>query len=101
MMLSAYIRNDDYISIEMKNSSDKAPLSIAGKLVTTKGNPFHHGYGTKSMKRVIRKYDGTHEWDYNKTDRIFTTTAVVKVKNLKRRRHAEVGAGKSESGVGV
>lgn len=101
MMLSAYIRNDDYISIEMKNSSDKAPLSIAGKLVTTKGNPFHHGYGTKSIRRVLRKYDGTFKWSYDTKEHLFTAKSVVKKKNMKRKHHVDIEARKIELGVGV
>lgn len=101
MMLSAYIRNDDYISIEMKNSSDKAPLSIAGKLVTTKGNPFHHGYGTKSIRRVLRKYEGTYKWSYDTKEHLFTAKSVVKKKNMKRKHHVDIEARKRELGVGV
>ena len=88
VVFAAYIRNDDYIHIEMKNSCDNPPRTIAGKLITSKGNIFHHGYGTKSIRRVLRKYDGKFKWTYDEKKKLFGTVCVVKIREVKKNRPA-------------
>lgn len=45
-------------AVKIRNSIAKAPDRINGKLVSGKGQPGIHGYGLKSVKRVIVKRGG-------------------------------------------
>ncbi len=45
-------------AVKIRNSIAKAPDRINGKLVSGKGQPGIHGYGLKSVKRVIAKRGG-------------------------------------------
>lgn len=54
-------KNDEagFIVISIMNSCDTAPQTDAfGNFKTTKGNQRMHGYGLKSIDRVIKKYGG-------------------------------------------
>jgi hypothetical protein len=54
---SAYIRNKNFLIIRLTNSCDVKPEYENGELKTTKSSPFH-GIGTRSIKRIVKKYDG-------------------------------------------
>ena len=56
-------------SNEIKKSGDK--------VITTKTDKTNHGYGLKSVKETVEKYDGTIE--INPEDNIFTVTVVLYV----------------------
>ena len=43
--------------IRLTNSCDVKPEYENGELKTTKSSPFH-GIGTRSIKRIVKKYDG-------------------------------------------
>lgn len=50
---------EEYIMISLENSCDTAPeTDTNGNFKTTKVNQGIHGYGLKSINRVIQKYDG-------------------------------------------
>lgn len=55
------------------NSSDVKPVSVAGVLKTTKEDKKFHGAGTKSIKRMVNKYKGEYEWDYDEEEKEFST----------------------------
>lgn len=44
--------------IEISNSCEKVPEIIDGEILTTKREKEFHGYGLKSVKRIVKKYDG-------------------------------------------
>lgn len=46
------------IAVKIRNSIVKAPEGINGKLISSKGQPGVHGYGLKSVQRVISKRGG-------------------------------------------
>ena len=49
----------EYVMISVVNSCDVAPqVDVNGNFKTTKENRQMHGYGLKSIERVINKYDG-------------------------------------------
>ena len=50
--------NGNYLSILVTNSIDKSVLSDNEKLETSKQNKELHGIGIKSIKAVVKKYDG-------------------------------------------
>lgn len=58
--------------ISIENSCDLPPLSgKQGVFQTKKGNEEKHGVGTKSIERVVKKYNGTSKMYYNGEDRSF------------------------------
>lgn len=71
---SVYIRNRNFQIIRLVNSCSYKPEIIEGKLRSKKKAPLH-GIGTKSIKRVVRKYDG--EVDMNFNERNYTFECVV------------------------
>lgn len=54
------------------NSSDMKPVSISGILKTTKSDKVFHGIGTKSIRRIVNKYKGEYEWDYDEKKKEFS-----------------------------
>lgn len=52
--------------ITVINSSDIEPTGKNGDLITTKKNKSFHGFGTKSIRKTIKKYHGEMEWEYDK-----------------------------------
>ncbi len=65
------------------NSSDIKPVSVSGVLKTTKEDKKFHGMGTKSIKRVVNKYKGEYEWDYDEDDKEFSTYIMFNSKSRK------------------
>lgn len=60
------------VLISAVNSCDEAPLKDAsGNLITRKDSSEGHGYGTKSIARVVTKYGGRKELQYDETAREF------------------------------
>lgn len=51
-------KQNELLFIEISNSAVKKPLEKDGEFVTTKAEREMHGYGWKSIKRVVDKYDG-------------------------------------------
>lgn len=60
------------VLVSVVNSCDEAPLKDAnGNLITRKDSGEGHGYGTKSIARVVTKYDGRKDFRYEKDAREF------------------------------
>lgn len=55
------------------NSCDTKPETSSGFLKTTKPNKEYHGIGTKSIKRIADKYNGSYEWEYDDEKKEFST----------------------------
>lgn len=56
--------------IDVVNTCENAPVSINGKLVSTKSGGIH-GIGTKSIKAAAEKYGGDCEWMYDDVSKTF------------------------------
>lgn len=56
---------NSYHKIIVSNSCDLEPKTNKGKLITSKKNKDTHGFGTKSIKKVVSKYGGEMQWEYN------------------------------------
>lgn len=82
IVFSMYVRSDTFVVISLINSCDVAPNSSNGKLISSKKNPVSHGYGTKSIRRVVNKYDGDFQWTYDEANREFEARAILFDKNL-------------------
>ena len=70
----------DHIFVKVVNSCDSKPKIKNGLLMTSKINSLYHGFGTKSVRRVVSKYNGDYNWEYNKKDREFTATVILQTK---------------------
>jgi sensor histidine kinase YesM len=57
-------RIHQFILIKIVNSSIYKPLLKDGQLVTSKKDSRYHGWGMRSVKAAVEKYDGTLEFDY-------------------------------------
>lgn len=62
---------NSYHKITVTNSSDNEPKSKNGKLITTKNNKETHGFGTKSIRKIVKKYNGELQWEYDKKEKQF------------------------------
>lgn len=67
------IRNTNFIIITITNSSNQKPLISNKAIVTTKSNCDEHGFGIKSIRNIVRKYDGNIEMNYNNSKKYFST----------------------------
>lgn len=58
-------RNSNLYYIEMENSCERQPIKDQkGKLVSKKNDNKYHGYGTKSIEKIVKKYNGIMNTDY-------------------------------------
>lgn len=80
ILFSIYVRNNNFVIIQIVNSCDEKPKSRGGKLISSKKDPTSHGVGTQSIKRVVEKYNGSFEWIYNEHTHEFEASALLKIK---------------------
>lgn len=60
-----------YHKIIVINSCDIEPKSKKGNLITTKRNKDIHGFGTKSIRKTVKKYNGELHWEYDNANKQF------------------------------
>lgn len=73
-------QNTPFTLITMINSCRVNPLNPkTGELSTTKKDKLNHGYGMKSIKRIVNKYTGTMNIHYNDEDNTFHTIILLKL----------------------
>ena len=71
--------SDKKIIITMVNSCRKNPFSKNNKrLTTTKKNKLRHGYGMKSIQRVVDKYEGDSRFYFDEENYTFHTILILK-----------------------
>lgn len=71
--------SDKKIIITMINSCRKNPFSKNNRLLTTtKKNKLRHGYGIKSIQRVVDKYDGDSRFYFDEGNYTFHTVLILK-----------------------
>ncbi len=71
----------DYI-VTMINSCKSDPFTgNEHRLISTKKNKWRHGYGMKSIQRVIKKYDGNSQFYFDATNFTFHTVIILKQKD--------------------
>ena len=66
-----------YDVIVIKNSCDAKPVSKGEVLKTTKDDKRFHGLGIKSVKNVLKKYEGDYSWEYDEENKTFITTIMI------------------------
>ncbi len=72
-------KNENYIFIKISNSTSIKPYFQKGIPVTTKENKKHHGIGTKSISRIVKKHNGNLEYNYIENKNIFVTSILLKI----------------------
>lgn len=65
-----------YHKLCVVNSCETAPNVKNGTLLTTKSNREMHGFGTKSIRKTVNKYDGEMQWDYDDNLKEFKLTVI-------------------------
>lgn len=75
--LSIRKNNVNFVVINIKNSCTQPPKIIMGELQTTKKNKDIHGYGIKSIKRIVKEYDGSIKHSYDSETKIFDFTIIL------------------------
>ena len=73
---------NDFSVIIVSNSCDTNPMSDGKTLpVTTKGNKQLHGFGLKSVRNTLKKYNGDISFDYDNREKVFVVTVMVDAVN--------------------
>lgn len=67
-------RNSNFVIIKISNSCYKKPKYIDGTFVSSKSTSGMHGIGTRSIKRVVEKYNGNLEMKFESNTNTFTST---------------------------
>ena len=81
VQVNIFSKNNIHDGLIIKNSCSVAPITEKSELITTKQNKKISGIGTKSIKKVIRKYNAVYGWEYDKDLGIFETNIVFTKKN--------------------
>ena len=71
---------NNLLIITLKNYTNQEPVFVDDMPITTKGNKNYHGFGTKSIKRIVEKYNGTVHYFYG--NEIFTLSIIFELDNL-------------------
>lgn len=80
VLFSIYVRNSNFVIVQIVNSCDSPPETQNGKLISRKKDTVLHGVGTKSIRRVAEKYNGSFDWQYNEAMRQFEASVILKIK---------------------
>ena len=73
---------NNFSIIIVSNSCDTNPMSDGKTLpVTTKGNKQLHGFGLKSVRNTLKKYNGDISFDYDDREKVFIVTVMVDAVN--------------------
>lgn len=74
-----YNFNGGFLVIKIRNSCDIKPVSVKGKLRTTKTSKYSHGYGVQNIIRTVRKYKGETLWEYDETNKLFCFVITIPI----------------------
>jgi sensor histidine kinase regulating citrate/malate metabolism len=68
-----------FVSLSLINSCRKNPFSRDGKILPRRDKSGYHGYGIKSVEKVVKKYDGEMKMYYDIETQTFHTILYMKV----------------------
>lgn len=71
--LKIYSKSKTFDALTISNSCNSPPISYGKKLQTTKKNKKFHGIGLKSIIKVVDKYNGIYDWNYDEKSDTFET----------------------------
>lgn len=64
-------KDNGYRILDLKNSCCQKPITKNRKLLSSKKDSGYHGVGTKTIERMVKKYNGDIEWLYDETQKTF------------------------------
>jgi len=70
---SIVTRNSNFVIIKISNSCANKPKYKNGALISSKNSKDMHGIGTRSIRRVVTKYHGNLETNYDSKTNTFTS----------------------------
>ena len=70
---SIVTRNSNFVIIKISNSCANKPNYKNGVLISSKNSKDMHGIGTRSIRRVVTKYHGNLETNYDSKTNTFTS----------------------------
>lgn len=70
--------NETFIVIKVENRCEIEPIVSDGVLKTRKGDSHNHGIGMRSITYALDKYNGHIDWKYDKENKMFKTTILLK-----------------------
>lgn len=70
-------QHNSYSIIVITNSCDTPPKTNGSHLITSKTDYSTHGFGLKSVRKTLKKYQGDFEWEYDDKDHTFTVTVMI------------------------
>lgn len=74
MIKFRFLKEENKITISIRNPVQETVKITAGRLETTKKNPEEHGIGMANIQRVVEKYGGENIWSYR--DGYFTQSII-------------------------
>lgn len=74
MIKFRFLKEENKITISIRNPVQEAVKVIGGRLETTKRNPEEHGIGMANIQRVVEKYGGENIWSCR--DGYFTQSVI-------------------------
>ena len=80
--LNISAHNHDSIVISMVNSCKKDPFTRSHRLTSTKKDKQNHGYGMKSIERVIKKYNGYSRFYFNQESCTFHAVIILSFNSI-------------------
>lgn len=69
--------NNYYDKLLIINSCDQKPISKNNEIITNKKAREYHGYGLKSVKRIVKKYNADYYWEYDENNKVFLTSVII------------------------
>ncbi len=75
--LDIYSKNSAYDVIVLKNSCKQKPEQRDGRLITSKQNKELHGFGLRSIRKIVKKNGFLYNWSYDDATKIFETDIAV------------------------
>lgn len=76
---SMFMRNNKYLSIIITNSVKSKITIVNNHIASSKNSDGIHGTGLKSIRRVIKKYDGEMFMNFDEDDMTFTSKVVFEL----------------------
>lgn len=76
------VHRNSYSVIILTNSCDTPPKQAGDRLLSTKPDTQAHGFGLKSVKKTVQKYQGDLEWEYDAVAKQFTMTVMIADKKI-------------------
>ena len=76
MSIATTWRNN-YSVVIIRNSCDCEPKVLGDRLLSTKSDHAIHGFGLRSVKNTLKKYQGDYSWEYNTSMHQFIITVMI------------------------